>query len=98
MSLNSGYFTLQVTSPYGNDLHGKKKATAGQFAFTTAEAGNYMACFWVDAPYEGLAATVNIDWKIGHAAKDWDSVVKREKIQVYTKNILLFLDKAGSGI
>ncbi|RWR92858.1 transmembrane emp24 domain-containing protein p24delta4-like protein [Cinnamomum micranthum f. kanehirae] len=73
--------SAKVTSPYGNDLHSKKKATAGQFAFTTAEAGNYMACFWVDGPYEGLAATVNIDWKIGHAAKDWDSVVKREKIQ-----------------
>jgi len=25
---------------------------------------------------------VNLDWKIGIAAKDWDSVAKKEKIEV----------------
>ncbi|KAJ8625549.1 hypothetical protein MRB53_034079 [Persea americana] len=88
--------SANVTSPYGNNLHGKEKATEGQFAFTTVEAGNYMACFWVDGPYEGLGATVNIDWKIGHAAKDWDSVVKRGKIQGVELRLMKLADTVNA--
>ncbi|XP_044488285.1 transmembrane emp24 domain-containing protein p24delta3-like [Mangifera indica] len=73
---------VKVTSPYGNNLHHKENVTHGQFAFTTQEAGNYLACFWVDS-HNGAAreATVNIDWKTGIAAKDWESVARKEKIE-----------------
>lgn len=66
--------------------------THGQFAFTTQEAGNYLACFWVDS-HNGAAreATVNIDWKTGIAAKDWESVARKEKIEVSTDFSFLFL-------
>lgn len=57
--------------------------THGQFAFTTHEAGNYLACFWVDGHNQGGGdVSVNIDWKTGIAAKDWDSVARKEKIEV----------------
>ncbi|KAL4197041.1 hypothetical protein AMTRI_Chr04g186170 [Amborella trichopoda] len=69
-----------VTSPYGNSLHNKDNVTYGQFAFTTSEAGNYLACFWVQSNPHGGGATVNLDWKIGIAAKDWESVARKEKI------------------
>ncbi|XP_059648161.1 transmembrane emp24 domain-containing protein p24delta4-like [Cornus florida] len=71
-----------VTSPYGILLHQQQNVTHGQFAFTTSEAGNYMACFLVDAhhPVSG-DLSVNLEWKIGIAAKDWDSVAKKEKIE-----------------
>lgn len=74
---------LQVTSPYGNTLHHKENVTHGHFAFTTTEAGNYLACFWLDLdnPASG-DVNINIDWKTGIAAKDWDSVAKKEKIEV----------------
>jgi hypothetical protein len=77
-----------VTSPYGNDLHHNENATVGSFAFTTQESGNYLACFWVDNHHGGVAGDVNLnlDWKIGVAAKDWDSVARKEKIEV---NILM---------
>lgn len=40
-----------------------------------------MACFWVDGNHQGgPGATINLDWKIGIAAKDWESVAKKEKI------------------
>lgn len=74
-----------MTSPYGNDLHHVENVTHGQFAFTTHEAGNYMACFWLDNNvhgHGGKGVSVNIDWKIGIAAKDWDSVARKEKIEV----------------
>ncbi|KAG6792516.1 hypothetical protein POTOM_001667 [Populus tomentosa] len=71
-----------VTSPYGNNLHLKENVTHGQFAFTTHEAGNYLACFWVDGHVQGSGdVSVNIDWKTGIAAKDWDSVARKEKIE-----------------
>ncbi|KAJ4842130.1 hypothetical protein Tsubulata_048394 [Turnera subulata] len=74
--------SVKVTSPYGNKLHQKENVTYGQFAFTTTEAGNYLACFWVDGGHQGSGdVSVNIDWKTGIQAKDWDSVARKEKIE-----------------
>ncbi|KAK8564387.1 hypothetical protein V6N13_005384 [Hibiscus sabdariffa] len=74
--------SVKVTSPFGNTLHHKENATHGQFAFTTQEAGNYLACFSPDGHYEGAGElSVNIDWKTGIAAKDWESVARKEKIE-----------------
>lgn len=71
--------SAKVTSPYGNSLYHQENATHGQFAFTTNEIGSYVACFWVDNNHQ--SATLNLDWKIGIAAKDWDSVAKKEHIE-----------------
>ena len=72
----------QVTSPYGNNLHHQENVTHGQFAFTTQEAGNYLACFWIDSSHHlANPITLGVDWKMGIAAKDWDSVAKKEKIE-----------------
>uniref|UniRef100_A0A0E0K5P2 GOLD domain-containing protein n=1 Tax=Oryza punctata TaxID=4537 RepID=A0A0E0K5P2_ORYPU len=73
---------VKVTSPYGNTLHHSENATVGQFAFTTSEAGNYLACFWIDSAEKGSGISINLDWKIGIAAKDWDVIAKKEKIEV----------------
>ncbi|OVA10423.1 GOLD [Macleaya cordata] len=74
--------STKVTSPYGNTLHHKENVTHGQFAFTTSEAGNYLACFWVDNHHKAEAVvSVNLDWRIGIAAKDWESVARKEKIE-----------------
>ncbi|CAN1305221.1 Transmembrane emp24 domain-containing protein p24delta3 [Linum perenne] len=45
--------SVKVTSPYGNHLYQKESSIQGQFAFTTEEAGNYLACFWMDGPHHG---------------------------------------------
>ncbi|CAI9103874.1 OLC1v1002454C3 [Oldenlandia corymbosa var. corymbosa] len=75
--------STKVTSPYGNTLHQKENVTHGQFAFTTTEAGNYLACFWLDSHNTVTGdVSINIDWKTGIAAKDWDSVARKEKIEV----------------
>ncbi|KAJ4851346.1 hypothetical protein Tsubulata_048220 [Turnera subulata] len=74
--------SARVTSPYGNNLHHIENVTHGQFAFTTSEAGNYLACFWLDShQQQATGVTLGIDWKIGIAAKDWDSVAKKEHIE-----------------
>ncbi|KAG4924557.1 hypothetical protein JHK87_050097 [Glycine soja] len=55
----------------------------GNFAFTTRESGNYLACFWMGhSERAGGDVSVNLDWKTGIAAKDWDSVAKKEKIEL----------------
>ncbi|KAI4375546.1 hypothetical protein MLD38_013402 [Melastoma candidum] len=73
---------VKVTSPYGTNLHRNVNVTHGQFAFTTPETGSYLACFWADGHNErGGDVSVNIDWKIGIAAKDWESVARKEKIE-----------------
>ncbi|KAL1209687.1 Transmembrane emp24 domain-containing protein p24delta4 [Cardamine amara subsp. amara] len=71
--------SVKVTSPYGNVLHHKENATNGQFAFTTQESGTYMACFEAEGKSHDIS--INIDWKTGIAAKDWDSIAKKEKIE-----------------
>ncbi|XVE55362.1 hypothetical protein DITRI_Ditri03aG0152500 [Diplodiscus trichospermus] len=74
--------SARVTSPFGNNLHHNENSTHGQFAFTTSESGNYLACFWKDGSHQQEAElTLGIDWKIGIAAKDWESVAKKEKIE-----------------
>ncbi|KAL3641274.1 hypothetical protein CASFOL_016242 [Castilleja foliolosa] len=73
--------TVKVTSPYGNDLYHQQNVSHGQFAFTTTEVGNYMACFSADGDHHGKKVTVGIEWKTGIAAKDWESVAKKEKIE-----------------
>lgn len=42
-----------------------------------------MACFGVDGhnPKAG-DVSVNLDWRTGVAAKDWESVARKEKIEV----------------
>ncbi|KAK6938425.1 GOLD domain [Dillenia turbinata] len=74
--------SVRVTSPFGNNLYHIENATVGQFAFTTTEAGTYLACFWLDNHHQGSTGiSVNLEWRIGIAAKDWDSVAKKEKIE-----------------
>jgi len=73
-----------VTSPYGDTLHHAEKVSHGQFAFTTAESGIYLACFWAGTLEKGMVISLNLDWRIGIAAKDWDSIAKKEKIDVST--------------
>ncbi|KAL6492872.1 hypothetical protein OROGR_032631 [Orobanche gracilis] len=73
--------TVKVTSPYGNNLYHQEKVSHGQFAFTTTEIGNYMSCFSAESDHHGKKVTVGIEWKTGIAAKDWESVAKKEKIE-----------------
>ncbi|XP_015078970.1 transmembrane emp24 domain-containing protein p24delta4-like [Solanum pennellii] len=74
--------SLKVASPFGKILHHENNVTNGEFGFTTTEPGNYMACFFMNsqAP-DGKVVHVGLDWKIGIAAKDWDSIARKEKIQ-----------------
>ncbi|KAL9321479.1 hypothetical protein ACSQ67_013318 [Phaseolus vulgaris] len=73
--------SAKVSSPYGNELHHMDGIKVGNFAFTSRESGLYLACFWVARNERGGDVVVDLDWKTGIAAKDWDSVAKREKIQ-----------------
>ncbi|XAR62790.1 hypothetical protein NMG60_11017669 [Bertholletia excelsa] len=74
--------SAKVTSPYGNNLHHQENVTHSQFAFTTSESGNYLACFWVGGNHhEGAGVTLSLEWRIGIAAKDWETVARKEKIE-----------------
>ncbi|MCE2056059.1 hypothetical protein HAX54_043977 [Datura stramonium] len=75
--------SVKVSSPFGNTLYHKENMTHGQFAFTTTEPGNYLACFWVEHGHNpGVGSlTVSLEWKTGIAAKDWESVARKEKIE-----------------
>jgi len=72
--------TVRVTSPYGNSLHYADKVESGQFALTTTEAGDYMACFWILPTEHPITASIELEWKTGVFAKDWTKIAKRDKI------------------
>ncbi|GAB2225244.1 hypothetical protein Droror1_Dr00006035 [Drosera rotundifolia] len=46
-----------------------------------SKAGNYLVCFWLDSAHKGADVSVSLDWRTGIAAKDWESVAKKEKIE-----------------
>ncbi|KAG8661724.1 hypothetical protein MANES_01G033100v8 [Manihot esculenta] len=74
--------TARVTSSYGNSYHYADHVESGQFAFTAAEEGDYMACFWAADHKPQVTLTVDFDWKSGVAAKDWTNVAKKGSIDV----------------
>lgn len=46
-----------------------------------------MACFWADGKsQEGSALSVSLEWRTGIATKDWESVARKEKIEVKCTN------------
>ncbi|XP_050203335.1 transmembrane emp24 domain-containing protein p24delta9 [Mercurialis annua] len=74
--------TVRATSSYGNSYHYAELVGSGQFAFTAAEAGDYMTCFWAPDHKPVATLTVEFDWKTGVAAKDWTNVAKKGSIDV----------------
>ncbi|XP_010258388.1 PREDICTED: transmembrane emp24 domain-containing protein p24delta9 [Nelumbo nucifera] len=74
--------TVRVTSTYGNNYHYGDNVESGHFAFTAAEAGDYMTCFWVPERKPQVTLTIDFDWRTGVAAKDWSNVAKKGQIDV----------------
>lgn len=73
---------MQTTSSHGNSYHFAEHVESGQFAFTAAEAGDYMACFWAADHKPPITLTVDFEWKTGVAAKDWTNVAKKGSVDV----------------
>ncbi|XP_059670365.1 transmembrane emp24 domain-containing protein p24delta9-like [Cornus florida] len=74
--------TVRVTSPHGNNYHYGDHVDSGTFAFTAAEAGDYMTCFWTPDHKPMIIVSVDFEWKSGVAAKDWSKVAKKGQIEV----------------
>ncbi|XP_010272900.1 PREDICTED: transmembrane emp24 domain-containing protein p24delta3-like [Nelumbo nucifera] len=68
-----------VIAPIGNTLYSVKNVTDGHFTFTTTQAGNYLVCFHLADYHRDVGARINLDWRIGIAARDWDSVARKEE-------------------
>ncbi|XP_068668318.1 transmembrane emp24 domain-containing protein p24delta9-like [Aristolochia californica] len=79
---DSHQITSRVTSPYGNSIHYADNVESGNFAFTSTEAGDYLACFWAPEHKPVATITVEFDWKTGVAAKDWSNVAKKGQVDV----------------
>uniref|UniRef100_A0A0D6QVY3 GOLD domain-containing protein n=1 Tax=Araucaria cunninghamii TaxID=56994 RepID=A0A0D6QVY3_ARACU len=73
--------SAQVSSPYGDSLHHSENVWSGQFGFTSKESGTYLACFWIANPENEATSSVDLDWKVGLAAKDWESIARKDKIE-----------------
>lgn len=77
---------IQVTSPYGHHYHYADSVESGDFAFTAAEGGDYMACFWAPDHKPPFTLSIDFEWKTGFAAKDWSKVAKKDQIEVSVSN------------
>ena len=76
------YWVCQVTSPHGTNYHSGDHVESGNFAFTAAESGDYTACLQTPDHSPQATVTVEFDWRIGVAARDWPKVVKKGQIEV----------------
>jgi p24 family protein delta-1 len=86
-----GLVAAQVTSPYGNSMHYAENVQSGHFAFTAAEAGDYLACFWAPDHKPAVAIGFEFDWRSGVSTKDWPSVAKKGKVDVSISLLSEFL-------
>ncbi|KAJ7541469.1 hypothetical protein O6H91_10G061200 [Diphasiastrum complanatum] len=71
----------QILSPHSERLHFGDNVEAGHFGFDTKISGIYTICFWLDSNPSGHTINVDFDMKTGMAAKDWNSIAKKEKIE-----------------
>lgn len=55
---------------------------SGTFAFTAAETGDYMACYWAPDHKPPMTVSIEFDWKSGVAAKDWSKVARKGQVEV----------------
>ncbi|XP_021741029.1 transmembrane emp24 domain-containing protein p24delta7-like [Chenopodium quinoa] len=88
--------TARVTSPRGNHYHYKDVVESGIFAFTAAETGDYMTCFW--APYNNPPSKILIDfeWKTGIDARDWYNVARKGQIDLVDVELRKLYDSVKS--
>lgn len=64
---------------------------SGNFAFTSNEAGEYLACFSARDEKPPVRMAVEFEWRTGFAAKDWTSVANKGQIEVRKLHSLSFL-------
>ncbi|KAM0841770.1 hypothetical protein ACQ4PT_056134 [Festuca glaucescens] len=88
---DSHRISLRVTSPYGSSLHYSENVQSGNFAFTSSEAGDYLACFWAPDHRPPTTIAFEFDWRSGVSAKDWGSVAKKGQVDVSAPPRLLDL-------
>uniref|UniRef100_A0A7N0T8P4 GOLD domain-containing protein n=1 Tax=Kalanchoe fedtschenkoi TaxID=63787 RepID=A0A7N0T8P4_KALFE len=88
--------TVRVTSPYGNNYHYGENVGSGNFAFTAAETGDYMTCFWAHEHKPAVTITVEFEWKSGVDAKDWSKVAKKGQVEVMALELKKLFDIVSS--
>lgn len=93
---DSHKITVRVTSPHGNNYHYGDHVDNGNYAFTAAEAGDYMACFWAPDHKPAMTVTIDFEWKSGVAAKDWSKVAKKGQIEVMEVELKKLFDTVAS--
>eukprot|EP01024_Parvocaulis_polyphysoides_P058945 TRINITY_DN6365_c0_g2_i2.p1 TRINITY_DN6365_c0_g2~~TRINITY_DN6365_c0_g2_i2.p1 ORF type:complete len:211 (-),score=24.09 TRINITY_DN6365_c0_g2_i2:327-959(-) len=71
---------VKVDTPKGFPVFNQKAQSEGQFVFTTEQSGDYKACFSVKTMSVAQNTRIRLDWKTGVAAKDWDTIAKKENL------------------
>eukprot|EP01024_Parvocaulis_polyphysoides_P041829 TRINITY_DN3837_c0_g3_i2.p1 TRINITY_DN3837_c0_g3~~TRINITY_DN3837_c0_g3_i2.p1 ORF type:complete len:237 (-),score=29.64 TRINITY_DN3837_c0_g3_i2:196-828(-) len=71
---------VKVDNPKGYPLYNQKNQAEGQYVFTTEMSGDFKACFSVKTLTIAQNTRIRLDWKTGVAAKDWDTIAKKENL------------------
>nr|GMD15244.1 transmembrane emp24 domain-containing protein p24delta9-like [Ipomoea batatas] len=79
---------VRMTSTYGNSYHYADHVSEGYFAFQTAEAGDYMACFFAADQKPPATLTIDLDWKSGVVAKDMTNVAKKGSVEAMKTQLM----------
>ncbi|KAG6516255.1 hypothetical protein ZIOFF_026710 [Zingiber officinale] len=76
--------SASVMDPNGETFRRADGVEKGEFSFVAEEIGKYTTCFWSSHFQLEAVLTVDFDWKSGVAAKVWNSVAKKGKIDFAT--------------
>uniref|UniRef100_A0A7S0V2T3 GOLD domain-containing protein n=1 Tax=Polytomella parva TaxID=51329 RepID=A0A7S0V2T3_9CHLO len=78
------FVDVKVLDPHHDVIFETKNVSKGQFAFTSKLSGEYQACFSTHDDSTAQATKIYLDWKTGVAARDWESVAKKEHLDALT--------------
>uniref|UniRef100_A0A7S1SV81 GOLD domain-containing protein n=1 Tax=Tetraselmis chuii TaxID=63592 RepID=A0A7S1SV81_9CHLO len=71
---------VKVEDPNGVVLYEHMAVKEGTFAFTSKTAGDYKTCFTAKDIPTAEKVKIQLEWKTGVAAKDWDTIAKKSNL------------------
>ncbi|KAL1198360.1 Transmembrane emp24 domain-containing protein p24delta9 [Cardamine amara subsp. amara] len=92
----SNKISIRVSSSYGNTYHHAEDVESGQFAFTSVEAGDYMACFTAVNHKPEVTLSIDFEWRTGVQSKSWSSVAKKSQVEVMEFEVKKLIETVNS--
>ncbi|KDD77193.1 emp24/gp25L/p24 family GOLD domain-containing protein [Helicosporidium sp. ATCC 50920] len=86
---DGGHTAAQIEDPAGVVIYENKAAPTGHFTFVSGDSeGEYKLCFTARDYPTAQIVRINMDWRVGASAHDWERVAKKDNLNFIETEIL----------